>query len=169
MLSNIYNNHALAFIPYRKGELVGKTIAMRFVDQKLVHEIVLPDPDFHIYLTLRKFSKILAEQNNSEQLYYYATFINIKLIQPEIYNISQDKGLYFDENLRGLELEKIPINMLNVNHWRKYMNNFDYLCKNFSQNLKIHDTEWIEKTHKQPSQLKKSLNVFADKIKTMNY
>ena len=168
-LSNIYDNHELAFIPYTKGELIGKTIAMRFIDQKLVHEIILPDPDFHIYLTLRKFSKALADENSSEQLYYYATFINIKLIQPEIYNISQDEGLYFDENLRGIQLETIPRSMLNVNHWRKYMNNYYHLCKNFSQNLKKHETKWIKEAHKQPSQLKKSLKVFSEKIKTMNY
>jgi len=169
-LSNVYNNHKLAFIPFKKGELIGRTVAMRFIDQKLVHEIILPDPDFHIYLTIRKFSKVLAEENSSEQLYYYASYIHVQLIQPEIYKISEKKkGLYFDENLRGVLKEKIPRTMLNVDDWRKYMNNYNELCKEFSKNLQIYDTKWAKLAHKNPSQLKKSLKVFSEKIKTMNY
>ena len=59
--------------------------------------------------------------------------------------------------------------MLNVDDWRKYMNNYNELCKEFSKNLQIYDTKWAKLAHKNPSQLKKSLKVFSEKIKTMNY
>jgi len=163
-LANLSKHHDLAFVPYNEGELYGKTLKLRFVNQRLIHNVYLPDPDIHIYLKIMNFKNVLAEENASEKLFYYASYINIKFIQPELSEINEEKGTYFDENLRGVQKETIPKGIAKVDDWRKYMFNYNSLCNDFSVNIKKFDNNWAKLTHQKPSQLKKSLKTLYKKI-----
>lgn len=164
LLTNLSKHNDLAFVPYNEGELYGKTLKLRFVNQRLIHNVYLPDPDIHIYLKIMNFKNVLAEENASEKLFYYASYINVKFIQPELYEMNAEQGTYFNENLRGVQKETIPKGIARVDDWRKYMFNYNSLCNDFSINIKKFDNAWAKLTHQKPSQLKKSLNILYKKI-----
>ena len=122
---------------------------LRFVQTDEVYSIELPNPDYHIEINLKGFKKVLAKTSPSEDLYLYGSFVDLKIIQPDL-----DK-IYFNEGLRGVTNVKIPKDQKDVNDWRKYYYNLKKLFNNFSKNIIKQDQKWIKKATK--NKIKKDL------------
>ena len=135
-------HHNVAIVPFMEGQSINKTMKLRFVQSDIFYSIKLPNPDYHIHITLRGFKKVLAKASATEELYFYGSFVDLKIFQPDINKI------YFDESLRGVTKIKIPKDQYNVNDWRKYYYNMEVLFDKFSKNIIKPNNKWLKETSK---------------------
>ena len=153
-------HHNIAFVPFVEGQAIGKTMKLRFVETDKIYSIKLPNPDYHVYINLKGFKKVLAKSSDIENLFFYGSFFEIKIFQPDIDEI------YFNEALRGVTKIKVPQDQVDVNEWRKYYYNMEILFNNFSTNITKSDKKWLKEVSKNKIKKSlKSLNSVIEKVK----
>ena len=153
-------HHNIAFVPFVEGQAIGKTMKLRFVETDKIYSIKLPNPDYHVYINLKGFKKVLAKTSDIENLFLYGSFFEIKIFQPDIDEI------YFNETLRGVTKIKVPKDQVDVNDWRKYYYNMEILFNNFSTNITKSDKKWLKEVSKNKIKKSlKSLNSVIEKVK----
>ena len=153
-------HHNIAFVPFVEGQAIGKTMKLRFVETDKIYSIKLPNPDYHVYINLKGFKKVLAKTSDIENLFLYGSFFEIKIFQPDIDEI------YFNETLRGVTKIKVPKDQVDVNDWRKYYYNMEILFNNFSKNITKSDKKWLKEVSKNKIKKSlKSLNSVIEKVK----
>ena len=153
-------HHNIAFVPFVEGQAIGKTMKLRFVETDKIYSIKLPNPDYHVYINLKGFKKVLAKSSDIENLFLYGSFFEIKIFQPDIDEI------YFNETLRGVTKIKVPKDQVDVNDWRKYYYNMEILFNNFSINITKSDKKWLKEVSKNKIKKSlKSLNSVIEKVK----
>ncbi len=153
-------HHNIAFVPFVEGQAIGKTMKLRFVETDKIYSIKLPNPDYHVYIYLKGFKKVLAKTSDIENLFLYGSFFEIKIFQPDIDEI------YFNETLRGVTKIKVPKDQVDVNDWRKYYYNMEILFNNFSTNITKSDKKWLKEVSKNKIKKSlKSLNSVIEKVK----
>ena len=153
-------NHNIAIVPYMEGQSIGNVMKLRFVQTDEVYSIQLPDPDYHININLKGFKKVLAKTSDVEDLFLYGSFLDFKILQPDLNKV------YFDHGLRGVTKIKIPKGQSEINDWRKYYYNMEILFDNFSKNITKQDKKWLKETTK--NNIKKdlkNLKQLIDKVK----
>ncbi|MDA9744504.1 hypothetical protein N9U84_01990 [Candidatus Pelagibacter sp.] len=153
-------HHNIAIVPYMEGQSIGNVMKLRFVQTDEVYSIQLPDPDYHINLNLKGFKKVLAKTSDVEDLFLYGSFLDLKILQPDLNKV------YFDHSLRGVTKIKIPKGQTEINDWRKYYYNMEILFDNFSKNIIKQDKKWLKETTK--NNIKKdlkNLKQLIDKVK----
>ena len=153
-------HHNIAIVPYMEGQSIGNVMKLRFVQTDEVYSIQLPDPDYHININLKGFKKVLAKTSDVEDLFLYGSFLDFKILQPDLNKV------YFDHGLRGVTKIKIPKGQSEINDWRKYYYNMEILFDNFSKNITKQDKKWIKETTK--NNIKndlKNLKQLIDKVK----
>tara|TARA_A100000164_G_scaffold328283_1_gene315228 strand:- start:170 stop:1345 length:1176 start_codon:yes stop_codon:yes gene_type:complete len=152
-------NHNVAIVPYMEGQAIGRSMKLRFVQADDIYSITLPNPDYHINLNLKGFKKVLAKSSDVEELYYYGSFFDIKIFQPDLNKV------YFNEALRGITKIKIPKGQSGVNDWRKYYYNMEILFDNFSKNITKPDKKWLKDVSK--NKIKKQIKDLEPLLKTL--
>ena len=152
-------NHNVAIVPYMEGQAIGRSMKLRFVQADDIYSITLPNPDYHINLNLKGFKKVLAKSSDVEELYYYGSFFDIKIFQPDLNKV------YFNEALRGITKIKIPKGQSGVNDWRKYYYNMEILFDNFSKNITKPDKKWLKDVSK--NKIKKKIKDLEPLLKTL--
>ena len=153
-------HHNIAFVPFMEGQAIGKTMKLRFVETDKIYSIKLPNPDYHVHIILKGFKKVLAKSSDIENLFFYGSFFEIKIFQPDIDEI------YFNEALRGVTKIKVPQDQVDVNEWRKYYYNMEILFNNFSTNITKSDKKWLKEVSKNKIKKSlKSLNSVIEKVK----
>ena len=153
-------HHNIAIVPYMEGQSIGNVMKLRFVQTDEVYSIQLPDPDYHININLKGFKKVLAKTSDVEDLFLYGSFLDFKILQPDLNKV------YFDHGLRGVTKIKIPKGQSEINDWRKYYYNMEILFDNFSKNITKQDKKWLKETTK--NNIKKdlkNLKQLIDKVK----
>ncbi len=153
-------HHNIAFVPFMEGQAIGKTMKLRFVETDKIYSIKVPNPDYHVHIILKGFKKVLAKSSDIENLFFYGSFFEIKIFQPDIDEI------YFNEALRGVTKIKVPQDQVDVNEWRKYYYNMEILFNNFSTNITKSDKKWLKEVSKNKIKKSlKSLNSVIEKVK----
>ncbi len=146
----------VAMVPYSEGQAIGNAMKLKFIQSDEIYSINLPNPDFHVYLKLKGFKKVLARSSAVEDLYLYGSFFDIKVYQPEINKI------YFNESLRGVTQVKIPKKQVKINDWRKYYYNMEAFFNNFSKSINKPNKKWLKETTKK--NIKRDLKNLNDVI-----
>ena len=132
----------IALVPFTEGMAIGGTMKQQFVNSDEIYDLKLPKPEFVIDITLRGYKKKLAKSSDVENLYWWASFINLNIMQPDLNKI------YFDENLKNILKKKIPAQITEIDDWYKfYMSNIQLFDK-FSLNLANPDLNWTSKASK---------------------
>ena len=125
-------------MPYGKDR-TSRTIMLRFENSQ--REIKLPNPDFHIHLTIRGFKSILFNESNIDEQWIYGSYVNIKIIQPDLNEV------YFDENFKnGLNVEFSKRSTENKEsfEWIFYIDSLKVLFDNFSKQTVEIDKKWLK-------------------------
>ena len=132
----------IALVPYTEGMAIGGTMKQQFVNSDEIYDIKLPKPEFIIDITLRGYKKKLAKSSDVENLYWWASFVNLNILQPDLNKV------YLNENLKNILKKKIPAQITDVDDWYKfYMSNIQLFDK-FSVNLANPNIEWTTKASK---------------------
>ena len=154
-------NNNIAIVPYSQDR-TSRSIMIKFENSS--REIKLPNPDYHIHLTIRGFKSILFDEGNIDEQWIYGSYVNIKLIQPDL-----DK-VYFDErfkNALNVEFSKRSTKNKESFEWIFYLDSLKILFDSFSkQTIKL-DKKWLKNSN-DSKKIKKSfkqLNEIYEKCK----
>ena len=131
-------NNDIAIVPYGQDRTT-RTIMLRFENTQ--REINLPDPDYHIHLTLRGFKNVLYKEGNIDEQWIYGSYVNIMVKQPD-----SEKIVFNEKFKNGLNVEISKRSMENKEsfEWIFFNDSLKMLFDNFSkQSLKL-DKKWIK-------------------------
>ena len=138
--TNINNN--IAVVPY-KEDRTSNTIRLTFQDA--TKDIKIPSPDYQIHLTIRGFKSVLFKESNVDSQWIYGSYINVKIIQPEL------EKTYFDENIKNainVEFSKRSIDNKSSFEWIFFNDSLKILFDQFSlQTVKL-DKKWLKSASK---------------------
>lgn len=132
-----YNNN-IAVVPYGEDR-TSNTIMLTFENTQ--REIKLPNPDYHIHLTIRGFKSVLFKEGAIDEQWIYGSYVKIQLIQPDL-----DK-IYFEEKFKNglnIEFSKRATKNKSSFEWIFYLDSLKILFDEFSkQTIKI-DKKWLK-------------------------
>ena len=154
-------NNNIAIVPYSQDR-TSRSIMIKFENSS--REIKLPNPDYHIHLTIRGFKSILFDEGNIDEQWIYGSYVNIKLIQPDL-----DK-VYFDErfkNALNVEFSKRSTKNKESFEWIFYLDSLKILFDSFSKQTIELDKKWLKNSN-DSKKIKKSfkqLNEIYEKCK----
>ena len=155
-----YNNN-IAIVPYGE-DATSRNIMLTFENSQ--REIELPDPDYHIHLTIRGFKNILFKEGNIDEQWIYGSYIKIKFLQPDL-----DK-IYFEEkfkNALNVEFSKRSTNNKESFEWIFYLDSLKFLFDKFSKQTVEIDKKWLKSSNdnKKVKKLFKALNKIYESCK----
>ena len=135
-------NNNIAVVPY-KEDRTSNTIRLTYQDA--TKDIKIPSPDYQIHLTIRGFKSVLFKESNVDSQWIYGSYINVKIIQPEL------EKTYFDENIKNainVEFSKRSIDNKSSFEWIFFNDSLKILFDQFSlQTVKL-DKKWLKSASK---------------------
>ena len=149
-------NNDIAIVPYGQDRTTN-TLMLRFENTQ--REIKLPDPDYHIHLTIRGFKNILYKEGNIDEQWIYGSYTNIKIIQPD--HPDENLKIKMDEKFKNglnVELSKRSLKNKESFEWIFFNDSLKVLFDNFSKQTLEFDKKWI----KSSNESKKIKKIFKD-------
>ena len=149
-------NNDIAIVPYGQDRTTN-TLMLRFENTQ--REIKLPDPDYHIHLTIRGFKNILYKEGNIDEQWIYGSYVNIKIIQPD--QPDDNLKIKMDEKFKNglnVELSKRSLKNKESFEWIFFNDSLKVLFDNFSKQTLEFDKKWI----KSSNESKKIKKIFKD-------
>ena len=151
--SRLSLHNDVALVPYIEGMAIGAKMKQQFVNSDIVYDIELPKPDYNIEITIRGFKKVLAKKSDVNNIYFWASFLNLKIYQPDLNKI------YMDNNLKNVMKKSIPSQIKDINDWYKFYITTYELFDSFSLNISKIDDQWLQKTNKKPEFKTSMINI----------
>ena len=111
-------------------------------------EINLPNPDYHIHLTIRGFKSVLFKESNIDEQWIYGSYTNIKILQPDYPD--EQKRIKMDEkfkNALNVELSKRSLDNKQSFEWIFYNDSLKVLFDNFSKQTVELDKKWLKSSN----------------------
>lgn len=139
--SRLSLHNDIALVPYTEGMAVGAKMKQQFVNSDKIYDIELPKPDFNIEISVRGFKKVLAKKSDINNIFFWATFINLNIFQPELNKV------FMNNNLKNVIQKSIPAQIENINDWYKFYIATYELFDGYSLNIKSLNKDWIKKTN----------------------
>ena len=131
-------NNNIAIVPYSRDRTTS-TIMLKF--QNSTRTINLPNPDYHIHLTIRGFKNVLFKEGNIDEQWIYGSYVKIKIFQPELDEV------YFEEKFKnGLNVEFSKRSTKNKEsfEWIFFIDSLKMLFDNFSKQTIEIDKKWLK-------------------------
>ena len=150
----------IALVPFQEGEAIGGKMKQRFANSDTIYDIQLPIPDFSIKLKLRGYKKQLAKSSDVANIYLFGSYVNIKILQPDI------KKVYIDKNFKKGNQIEIPNQIQNTNDWRRFYASTVKLFDEFSINISKKDNKWL-KFQKSKNQSSNEVSADLDKVQSV--
>ena len=138
-------NNGVAIVPYGQDR-TSNTIMLRFENSQ--REINLPNPDYHIHLTIRGFKSVLFKESNIDEQWIYGSYTNIKILQPDYPD--EQKRIKMDEkfkNALNVELSKRSLDNKQSFEWIFYNDSLKVLFDNFSKQTVELDKKWLKSSN----------------------
>ena len=138
-------NNDIAIVPYGQDRTTN-TLMLRFENTQ--REIKLPDPDYHLHLTIRGFKNVLFKEGNIDEQWIYGSYVNIKVIQPD--NPDDNLKIKMDEKFKhglNVELSKRSLENKESFEWIFFNDSLKMLFDNFSKQTIEFDKKWIKSSN----------------------
>ena len=135
-------NNDVAIVPFAQDRS-SNTIMLRFENSQ--REINLPNPDYHIHLTIRGFKSVLFKESNINEQWIYGSYTNIKILQPDYPD--EQKRIKMDEKFKSglnVELSKRSLDNKQSFEWIFYNDSLKVLFDNFSKQTVELDKKWLK-------------------------
>ena len=155
-----YNNN-IAIVPYGEDR-TSNTIMLTFENTQ--RQIRLPNPDYHIHLTIRGFKSVLFKEGNIDEQWIYGSYVKIKIFQPDLNKV------YFEEKFKNglnIEFSKRATKNKESFEWIFYLDSLKVLFDEFSkQTIKI-NKNWLKSSsdNKKIKKLFTKVNQIYEKCK----
>tara|TARA_Y100000389_G_scaffold13527_1_gene12051 strand:+ start:5050 stop:6210 length:1161 start_codon:yes stop_codon:yes gene_type:complete len=138
-------NNDVAIVPFAQDRS-SNTIMLRFENSQ--REINLPNPDYHIHLTIRGFKSVLFKESNINEQWIYGSYTNIKILQPDYPD--EQKRIKMDEKFKSglnVELSKRSLDNKQSFEWIFYNDSLKVLFDNFSKQTVELDKKWLKSSN----------------------
>ena len=138
-------NNDIAIVPYGQDRTTN-TLMLRFENTQ--REIKLPDPDYHIHLTIRGFKNVLYKEGNIDEQWIYGSYTNIKIIQPD--QPDENLKIKMDEKFKNglnVEISKRSLENKESFEWIFFNDSLKVLFDNFSKQTLEFDKKWIKSSN----------------------
>jgi len=139
--SRLSLHNDIALVPYTEGMAIGAKMKQQFVNSDIIYDIELPKPDFNIEISVRGFKKVLAKKSDVNNIFFWASFINLNIFQPDL------NKTFMNDNLKNVIKKSIPAQIENINDWYKFYVATYELFDGYSLNISSPNKEWIKKTN----------------------
>ena len=139
-----YNND-VAIVPYSQDRTTN-TIMLRFENSE--RQINLPDPDYHVHLTIRGFKSVLYDESNINEQWIYGSYTNIKILQPDYPD--EKKRIKMNEKFKNglnVELTKRSLDNKASFEWIFFNDSLKILFDNFSKQTNELDKKWLKSSN----------------------
>jgi len=158
-------NNDVAIVPYSQDRTSNK-IMLQFGDSE--RQINLPNPDYHIHLTIRGFKSVLFKESNINEQWIYGSYTNIKILQPDYPD--EQKRIKMDEKFKSglnVELSKRSLDNKQSFEWIFYNDSLKVLFDNFSKQTVELDKKWLKSSNgnKKISKTFKEIKEIYDRCK----
>ena len=158
-------NNDVAIVPYGQDR-TSSTIMLRFENSQ--RQINLPNPDYHIHLTIRGFKSVLFKESNINEQWIYGSYTNIKILQPDYPD--EQKRIKMDEKFKSglnVELSKRSLDNKQSFEWIFYNDSLKVLFDNFSKQTVELDKKWLKSSNgnKKISKTFKEIKEIYDRCK----
>ena len=158
-------NNDVAIVPFAQDRS-SNTIMLRFENSQ--REINLPNPDYHIHLTIRGFKSVLFKESNINEQWIYGSYTNIKILQPDYPD--EQKRIKMDEKFKSglnVELSKRSLDNKQSFEWIFYNDSLKVLFDNFSKQTVELDKKWLKSSNgnKKISKTFKKIKEIYDRCK----
>lgn len=146
-----------SILPYTKGEAIGNKMAGRFANGD-VFELVIPDGDYHITLTIRGFKKVMLDENPTGQSWAYGTYARMK--------IESALGEIVNSKIKNAAVKILPKGQQSVADDSIFAESLLALFDKTTKQINQCDSDWLEKcaegssTEEQFSVLKEKINKY---------
>jgi hypothetical protein len=138
-------NNNLAIVPFSQDR-TSKTIMLRYENTQ--REIKLPNPDYHIHLTIRGFKNVLFKESNINSQWIYGSYVNIKILQPDFPD--ENKMVKIDEKFKhgnNVEFSKRGMENKESFEWIFFNESLKLLFDNFSMQTVEMDKKWLKSSN----------------------
>ena len=138
-------NNDIAIVPFGQDRTTN-TLTLRFENTQ--REIKLPDPDYHIHLTIRGFKNVLFKEGNIDEQWIYGSYTNIKIIQPD--QPDENLKIKMDEKFKNglnVEISKRSLENKESFEWIFFNDSLKVLFDNFSKQTLEFDKKWIKSSN----------------------
>ena len=138
-------NNDIAIVPFGQDGTTN-TLTLRFENTQ--REIKLPDPDYHIHLTIRGFKNVLFKEGNIDEQWIYGSYTNIKIIQPD--QPDENLKIKMDEKFKNglnVEISKRSLENKESFEWIFFNDSLKVLFDNFSKQTLEFDKKWIKSSN----------------------
>jgi hypothetical protein len=129
-------NQKLSLLPYVKGETIGMKMALRFANGD-VFNLEIPDHDISIELSLRNFRKVKGKENNVEEAWVYASYVNVRVVQETI------QKEYMDVYFRKAVVKQVPKSQQVVDDWAVYQESLFVFFDDLSRQVEAPNKDWL--------------------------
>ncbi|MFI3122438.1 MAG: hypothetical protein QX194_00685, partial [Methylococcales bacterium] len=127
----------VAVLPFVKDQSIGGRLSARFSNGE-IYSLIIPSPDYTVSLDLKKLIKARVKSSAVDDIYGYASIINIKAEQPEM------AKTYMDIDVRYAYPVTIPKTMTSSNDRSHYLESIIQLLDIFTKNISKPDSEWLD-------------------------
>lgn len=127
-------NNQVPLVPYTKGEIIGKDMAVRFSDRSRI-TFSLPDTDYNIEIRVRGFDFKMAKRH-----YGYTVKITVLAsddLHPELVKLNLSKNIWILKRGSGDIDDKLS-------QWLVYKEALSILLKEFTQQIHALDENWFK-------------------------
>ena len=128
-------NQNIALLPYSSNQALGSGMAARFANGD-VFQLVIPEPDYEIALSLDGFKKIEHTKNAAATTFVYGAFVHVNVREP----LSQKH--YFDHQLKYGAPKIVPVSQESVDDWAAAYETLLLLFDAFTSNIHKADRKW---------------------------
>ena len=120
----------------------------------------MPNPDYHIHLTIRGFKNVLFKESNINSQWIYGSYVNIKILQPDFPD--EDKMVKLDEKFKhgnNVEFSKRAVENKESFEWIFFNESLKLLFDNFSMQTVKMDKKWLKSSNDNKKISKKFKNL----------
>ena len=138
-------NNNLAIVPFSQDR-TSRTIMLTYENTQ--REIKLPNPDYHIHLTIRGFKNVLFKEGNINSQWIYGSYVNIKILQPDFPD--ENKQIKIDEKFKhgnNVEFSKRSMENKESFEWIFFNESLKLLFDNFSMQTVKMDKKWLKSSN----------------------
>jgi len=150
-------NQDVPMLPYSTGYAIGNKMAFTVANGE-VFNLIIPEPDYEVRLTVRGFKKALMEKTPVETSWAYGSYIKIEVIEP----LSGTN--YVDTQFVNAATKTVPASQKNVDDWAAYQETLIGLFDSLTREVSNPTRKWV-KRHSPDNGAKKALKRFREVLK----
>lgn len=135
--SALSSEHGISVLPYTKGHAIGNRMSARFANSR-VYTLSVPEPDYHMDLSVRGFKKVAFDERASGRSLVYGSFIALKVHEP------LSGKVFMDQRFKRGATRVIPACQRSASDWPAYQESLLGLFDEMAHQITARERSWAK-------------------------